>query len=59
MEVAVIALDSGKVVKTIAVPGGIQHPRWSLDGEGLQYALFRDGASNIWEQPLTGENPNN
>jgi DNA-binding winged helix-turn-helix (wHTH) protein/Tol biopolymer transport system component len=56
-KLAVIALDSGKVVKTIAVPGGIQHPRWSLDGEGLQYALFRDGASNIWEQPLTGGEP--
>jgi Tol biopolymer transport system component len=28
--------------------------RWSPDGKGLQYLLTRGGATNVWEQPLTG-----
>jgi Tol biopolymer transport system component len=39
------------------VPGGIDGARWSQDGNGLQYLLTRDGATNIWEQPLAGGEP--
>jgi Tol biopolymer transport system component len=27
---------------------------WSPDGRSLQYLLARSGATNIWEQPITG-----
>jgi Tol biopolymer transport system component len=30
---------------------------WSPDGKAFQYALSREGVSNIWEQPLTGGPP--
>ena len=30
---------------------------WSPDGKGLQYLLTRSGATNVWEQPLTGGDP--
>jgi hypothetical protein len=36
------------------VPGGIGDLRWSPDRKKLQYLLTRDGATNIWEQPVTG-----
>ena len=27
---------------------------WAPDGKALQFTLLHNGASNIWEQPLTG-----
>jgi len=50
----VIPMGGGLTVKTFDVPGGIGGPRWSPDGRALQYLLTRDGATNLWEQPLTG-----
>lgn len=54
---AVIPANGGAPVKTFDVPGGIGELRWSPDGEKLQYLLTRAGATNIWEQPLSGEQP--
>jgi eukaryotic-like serine/threonine-protein kinase len=34
---------------------GVLH--WSPDGKGIQYTLIRNGATNIWEQPLAGGAP--
>ena len=31
--------------------------RWAPSGKALQYRLTRNGASNIWEQPLAGGEP--
>ena len=31
--------------------------RWSPAGTALQYLITRNGATNIWEQPLTGGQP--
>ena len=30
---------------------------WSPDQKGLQYLLTRNGATNVWEQPLAGGTP--
>jgi hypothetical protein len=45
-------------MRTFRVPGGIDGLRWSPDREGLQYLLTRAGATNIWQQPLAGGEPN-
>jgi Tol biopolymer transport system component len=56
--VAVILTNGGGApVKTFEVPGGIDDLRWSSDAKTLQYLLTRDGATNIWEQPLAGGGP--
>jgi eukaryotic-like serine/threonine-protein kinase len=54
---AVIPANGGAPVKTFDVPGGIGELRWSPDGQTLQYLLTRAGATNIWEQPISGEQP--
>ena len=51
---AVIPANGGAPAKTFEVPGGIGEVRWSPDGKKLHYLLTRDGATNIWEQSLTG-----
>jgi Tol biopolymer transport system component len=38
-------------------PIGAGGLRWAPDGKGLQYILTRSGATNVWEQPLTGGDP--
>ena len=54
---AVVSTEGGPTLKTFQAPGGIQGPRWSPDGSGLQYLITDNGTTNIWEQPLTGEAP--
>jgi DNA-binding winged helix-turn-helix (wHTH) protein/Tol biopolymer transport system component len=54
---AIIPVDGGPPVKTFEVSGGIRNPRWSANGEGLQYLLTRDEVTNLWEQPLAGGEP--
>jgi DNA-binding winged helix-turn-helix (wHTH) protein/Tol biopolymer transport system component len=56
---AVIPIDGGPTVKSFKLlqDTGTVYLRWSPDGMGLQYILMKDGASNIWEQPLAGGPP--
>jgi len=54
-KLAVIPVNGGQALKNLDVPGGIAAPRWSPDGKGLQYLLTKNGATNLWEQPLSGE----
>jgi DNA-binding winged helix-turn-helix (wHTH) protein/Tol biopolymer transport system component len=57
--VAVILIDGGAPVKNfkISQDTGTLHWHWSPDGKSMQYILMKDGASNIWEQPLAGGQP--
>jgi Tol biopolymer transport system component len=58
-QIAVVSADGkGSPVRTFGVSGRIDCLRSSPDGKGLQYLLTRDGATNIWEQPLAGGEPN-
>jgi len=54
---AVISSENGRSAHIFKVPSNIGGPIWSRDGKALQYLLTSNGATNIWEQPLTGENP--
>ena len=49
---------TGGTVQFVAqVPIGGRNMRWAPSGKALQYRLTRNGASNIWEQPLAGGEP--
>jgi Tol biopolymer transport system component len=54
---AVASVNGGPTMKVFEAAGGIQGPRWSPDGNGLQYLLTHNGTTNIWEQPLAGGPP--
>jgi Tol biopolymer transport system component len=54
---AVIAADGGPVLHKITAPFGVASLRWAPDGKGLNFLLTRDGAQNLWYQPLDGSPP--
>ena len=59
MRLAVIPFEGGQPAKTFDLPptfhrGGL---RWTPDGHAIAYTARRDGASNIWAQPLDGGAP--
>jgi len=53
----VIPAEGGPRVHEFLQPSGTGDPRWSPDGKGIQYLLTRNGATNVWEQPLAGGAP--
>ena len=57
VELAVIPSTGGPAVKKFQVPGFLGTLRWSPDGKALHYVLTSNGASNIWEQSLSGFKP--
>ncbi len=57
VELAVIPSAGGSPVKKFQVPGFVGTLRWSRDGKALDYVLTSNGASNIWEQSLSGLKP--
>jgi Tol biopolymer transport system component/predicted Ser/Thr protein kinase len=56
-KLGVVATAGGAPVHILPVPRGARALRWSPDGNGLQCVLTRNGAANIWEQPLAGGPP--
>jgi Tol biopolymer transport system component len=56
-KVAVLPVDGGPTLKQLDFPGGMFGVKWSPSGKGLQYLLTRNGATNLWEQPLAGGKP--
>jgi Tol biopolymer transport system component/tRNA A-37 threonylcarbamoyl transferase component Bud32 len=57
MFAAVISADGGSPSATFRLPIGVGVLRWSPDGKAFRYAITRDGAGNIWEQPMSGGEP--
>jgi Tol biopolymer transport system component/DNA-binding winged helix-turn-helix (wHTH) protein len=55
--VAVMSVDGGPPLKQFSVPGGMLGVRWSPRGRGFEYVLTKNGAANLWEQPLAGGQP--
>jgi Tol biopolymer transport system component len=53
----VIRSDDGVRTKSFRLPIGATDLRWSPDGTAFQYGLTRDGAGNLWEQPIAGGPP--
>jgi DNA-binding winged helix-turn-helix (wHTH) protein len=54
---AVIPASGGAPLQTFQVPSDVSGLRWSPNGRGLQYLLTRNGATNLWEQPMAGGEP--
>ena len=53
---AVRDLASGKTIFDFPLPLGANSPEFSPDGRSIQFLLARNGATNIWAQPIgTGE----
>ncbi len=49
---------TGGTLRFVAqAPLGARILRWAPSGKALQYRLTRNGAGNIWEQPLEGGEP--
>ena len=51
---AVVPVTGGSVQFVSKPPINAFGGRWAPSGKALQYALTRNGATNIWEQPVTG-----
>lgn len=56
-KLAVIPARGGSALRTFDVPGGTTRVRWSPNGNGLQYLVTQNGATNLWEQALEGGKP--
>jgi serine/threonine protein kinase len=56
-KLAVIPAEGGAPVNVFVRPIGGQKLHWSPDQKSLQYLLTRRGATNVWEQPLSGGPP--
>ena len=53
----IMSSDGGPRVAPFRMPIGVAALRWSAGGTAFQYAITRDGAGNIWEQPVAGGPP--
>ena len=56
-KLAVVPASGGTPHFVCQLPISANGLRWSPSGKALQYRLTRNGASNIWEQPLAGGPP--
>jgi Tol biopolymer transport system component len=60
VKLAIIPASGGSPLRVLDAPGGLYESSlllWSPTGKSIDYVLTQDGASNIWEQPLEGEEP--
>ena len=56
-KIGVVAASGGSPVNVFTRPSGTFGLRWAPDQKGIQYLLTRNGATNVWEQPLAGGAP--
>ncbi|MGH9553296.1 MAG: TolB family protein, partial [Terriglobales bacterium] len=56
-KIAMVPITGGPMHFISQVPLGARSLSWSPSGKALQYGLTRNGASNLWEQPLSGGPP--
>jgi Tol biopolymer transport system component len=56
-QLTVIPFDGGAPVYQFDWTAPLGALRWAPDGEAAEYALTRNGVSNIWQQKLTGGAP--
>jgi serine/threonine protein kinase/Tol biopolymer transport system component len=56
-KISVIPVDGGPSVHVFGLPVGGEELRWSPDQKGIQFLVTKNGASNVWEQPLSGGAP--
>ena len=51
---AAVPAEGGEPLYHFDAPAGLFGLAWSADSKALEYALTREGVSNLWEQPLNG-----
>ncbi len=56
-KIATVPVAGGPMHVVTQVPLGTRGLAWSPSGKALQVGFLRNGASNIWEQPLSGGPP--
>ena len=56
-QLKVIPSDGGAVLYKFDWPASANAPRWAPAGDAIEYALTRNGVSNIWRQKLGGGPP--
>jgi eukaryotic-like serine/threonine-protein kinase len=56
-KLAVVPATGGAITHVFTRPSGTSGLAWSPDEKGIQYLLTRNGATNVWEQPLAGGPP--
>ena len=56
-QIATVPVAGGPMHVVSQVPLGTRGLAWSPSGKALQVGFLRNGASNIWEQPLSGGPP--
>ncbi len=54
---AIIPIGGGAFTNSMPAPRDGRGFDWAPDGKSLQFVAIRNGASNIWEQPLSGAPP--
>jgi Tol biopolymer transport system component/DNA-binding winged helix-turn-helix (wHTH) protein len=57
LKIGVVSIAGGPLLKDFDVPNSIEGPRWAPAGQSLQYLWDTNGATNLWEQPVTGGPP--
>jgi eukaryotic-like serine/threonine-protein kinase len=57
LKIGVVSIAGGPLAKIIDVPNDIEGLCWSPDGGSLQFLWDKNGAINLWEQPLVGGPP--
>jgi Tol biopolymer transport system component len=55
--IGLMSAGGGARLSSFQAPSGAGALHWSPDGKTAQYAMTRDRAGNIWEQPLPGGSP--
>ena len=56
-KVGIVPAGGGALQFSSPLPLGFTGLRWAPSGKALDYLLTRNGATNLWEQPLTGDPP--
>jgi len=56
-QLKVIASDGGAELYNFDWPASANAPRWEPSGDAFEYAITRNGVSNIWRQKLAGGAP--
>ena len=62
VDIAYVDSNGGQDIKRFAddaqlLPTGKTAPLWSADGKSIYFVRLKDGASNIWKQPIDGSEP--
>lgn len=56
-KISVIPAEGGTPIHEFSAPWDANELRWAPDGKGVEYLAMKSGATNVWEQRLTGDAP--